>query len=217
MLYLSRQEFNETTIPVTLKKQTERGLEIRYVKDIGPHTKLIPALHDFPDDLIVTVDDDYMYPFDLIERLVNVHHLHPNCVCCSFSRIIRTRLSGIAPYDSFKMNFPDETTESMSFLAEGFGGILYPPGSLHSDVFREDLFMKLAPSADDLWFKAMELLQGTPVCQVPNDKSWFIRMASEEGVQDIGLKHVNVGLHRNDEQLKAILNYYPHIIEKLQR
>ena len=41
-----------------LENQIKRGLEIRYVKDLGPHTKLIPALREFPEDIIITIDDD---------------------------------------------------------------------------------------------------------------------------------------------------------------
>ena len=68
VLYLSEKEFSTRPLPLTLMRQQERGLEVRFVDDLGPHTKLIPALKDFPEAIIVTIDDDYMYPFDLLER-----------------------------------------------------------------------------------------------------------------------------------------------------
>ena len=41
-----------------LENQQNRGLEIRYVKDLGPQTKLIHALKEFPEDIVITIDDD---------------------------------------------------------------------------------------------------------------------------------------------------------------
>lgn len=208
ILYLSKEVFNNKNIPISLLRQCERGLEIRYVKDVKSYTKLVPALIDFPEDIIVTIDDDYIYPFDLLERLIRVHKQHPSAVCCWHSKIMKESLKGLAPYNEYKANYPEKDSESMAFLAEGFCGVLYPPHVLHPDVTREELFLKLAPWADDLWFKAMEMLQGTPVVQLANDEGWIYKFASDESVQDIGLKNMNVIQNKNDEQLKAIFDHY---------
>ena len=77
VLYISKDHFTTSTLPHSLLKQQKRGLEIRFVKDIGPYTKLIPALKEFPNANIITIDDDYMYPFDMIEKLVKAHLLNP--------------------------------------------------------------------------------------------------------------------------------------------
>lgn len=46
-------------------------------------------------------------------------------------------------------------------LATTGGGTLFPPHSLHPDVFRDDIFMNLCPTTDDLCFFAMAILKGT--------------------------------------------------------
>jgi len=44
----------------------------------------------------------------------------------------------------------------------GAWGILYPPGSLSPMIDRQEMFTELAPLNDDVWFKAMSLLQDVP-------------------------------------------------------
>ena len=216
VLYLGNKEFLNKKLPLSLMRQRERGLEIRYVEDIGSHTKLIPALKDFPKAIIITIDDDYMYPIDLIERLFRVHEAYPHAICCSHSRIIKRNSEGdMMPYRSFEMCFPDRDYLSFSLLAEGFGGILYPPQSLSDEVFDIENLKKYAPAADDLWFKAMELLAGTPVAQMARNRAWFQSITSEIAVQDTGLYHYNNERRGNDVQLKTLFTQYK-LYDKLQ-
>ncbi len=216
VLYISKKDFCDEKIPFLLRKQMERGLEIRYVKDIGPYTKLLYALKDYPNDIIITVDDDYIYPIDTIEKLVRVHSIHPEAVCCHHSRTITKKdHQRLNNYNSFPQTYPSNHSLSDNYLAEGFGGVLYPPNALHEDVFKEDLFKKLSPMADDLWFKAMELLNGTPVLQIARNKSWIYEMSRIESVQDTGLMNVNVTKNKNDSQLKAIFDFY-HLYDRIK-
>jgi hypothetical protein len=69
---------------------------------------------------------------------------------------------------------------------------------LHEDAFKEELFKKFSPYADDLWYKAMELLNGTPVLQIARNKSWIHEMSRLESVQDTGLLNINVTGKKND-------------------
>ena len=49
----------------------------------------------------------------------------------------------------------------------GVGGVLYPPHSLKADMMDVELFTKLAPSTDDIWFWAAGAANGFPVVPVP--------------------------------------------------
>ncbi|MBO4525076.1 MAG: hypothetical protein IKX53_04775 [Bacteroidales bacterium] len=209
VLYLSKDEFCDADLPVSLQRQRARGLEVRYVQDVGPHTKLVPALQEFPDALLLVTDDDIIYPFDLVERLLRLHRDHPCDVCATITRTLQCEGRKFKQFESMPFNYLDEAVSSKKFLAEGFGGVLYPPHCLHPDVVREDLFRKLAPTADDLWFKAMELRQGTSVCQMPGvRKQWNWTMARVETVQYEGLWIENLIGGKNDEQLQALFDYY---------
>lgn len=208
VLYLSKDEFLGKELPKTLMRQQKRGLEIRYVKDIKAYTKLIPALQDFPNDTIITIDDDYMYPFDMIDRLTQCHHRNPDAVCCCHSRMLNISKGKDKLYSASTIYYPEEDTKSNILLAEGFGGVLYPHHSLHEDVFEEKLFSRLSPYADDLWYKAMELKQGTPVVQIARNSSWIHSLCSEQSVQDEGLVNINIGQNKNDSQFKALFDHF---------
>lgn len=209
VLYLSEREFCGKELPILIQNQMRRGLEIRYVKDLRAYTKLIPAICEFPDDIIITIDDDYMYPVDTIEKLVSTHNGYQKSVICHASREIKLRSSTqLCSYSSFSQIFPQEPTESISYLAEGFGAVLYPPHCMHEDVIKEEIFMKLSPLADDLWYKCMQLLVGTTVVQIPRNRTWFSTMYSDDTVQDIALANQNVNENKNDPQFTALFDYY---------
>ena len=79
VLYLATEEFprKEDDLPRELLALRSDRFEIRWTKNIRSYKKLIPALKDFPDDIIVTFDDDLIYPNVLIERLLVGYKEHP--------------------------------------------------------------------------------------------------------------------------------------------
>lgn len=216
ILYLSDKEFESEELPILLQNQQKRGLEIHYVKDIRAYTKLIPAIREYPNATIITIDDDYMYPINTLERLVMAHHKYPKAVCCHASRRIElSRSKSLKPYSTFPQAFPSKYDTDKNYMAEGFGAVLYPPYCMYEDVTNDELFMKLSPLADDLWYKCMQLLVDTPVVQLPRNRTWFSTMYSDETVQDIALSNQNVSENKNDIQLKAIFDYY-NLYDKLE-
>ena len=63
ILWLSEEQFQtEESIPQTLLALRKRGLEIRFCEDIKPHKKYFHTMQEYPDDIVVTVDDDIFYP-----------------------------------------------------------------------------------------------------------------------------------------------------------
>jgi hypothetical protein len=91
---------------------------------------------------------------------------------------------------------------------------LYPPGTLHPDVCDESLFLKLAPHADDIWFWAMAVLNGTFIRVVENFIAG-VRSApkDEKAAAQTLWEHNRHG--GNDVQLRNVLRQYPDIAVKL--
>jgi hypothetical protein len=58
-----------TLIPPILKDLTKKGIEIKFCEDLKSYKKLIPALKQFPNDVLITVDDDVYYPENWFEQL----------------------------------------------------------------------------------------------------------------------------------------------------
>lgn len=210
ILYISDEHFNLENIPETLRVQMKRGLEIRFVKDVRSYTKLVYALQDFPDSYIITVDDDYWYPHDLVERLVKHQQKHVDEICCIECGYLMHSDKEFETINNFKRIFWEKDIiqyDDRFFILEGFAGVLYPPHCLYNDVSRDDLFLSLCPTNDDIWFTVMARLAGTKITAVPAyiDNIEYLTVQNE--VQDIGLFLENTN-GKFDYQLKRVIAHY---------
>lgn len=161
VLYLTKsQVMSVEKLPKSLLAQRNRGLEIRLCPDeIRSHTKYFYAMQAFPDDLVITVDDDLFYRTDLIENLLQWHHEYPKA-------IITNWVKKILPTTHFYKEWPDVHIPSVSnqFLLLGVNGVLYPPHCMYKDIFNISMIQDLCLTADDIWLSSMALLNQTPVC-----------------------------------------------------
>lgn len=210
ILWLGDKEFScVEELPLSLRIQMERGLDIRFVKDVRSYTKLIPALKEFPNANIVTIDDDFMYPRNLLERLWNGHKSYPNAIISVVSREMQL-VDGhsFMPFNTFSSKDRIEDYVSPMNLLEGFAGVLYPPGVFDDEVLNEQKFLQLAPHADDIWFTAMAIKAKTPIVQIKRNFGVYHEMYQDDDVQDIALANTNVSENKNDVQLKAVFDEY---------
>lgn len=93
---------------------------INWCEDIGPLTKILPSIQlaKSPNDIVICVDDDILYPKYLIKKMVAKATLLPNCVVTGM---------GYFKYDDDNYR-----------LAQGFTGILFRKRFL-SDFPIEDI------------------------------------------------------------------------------
>lgn len=158
VLYLSKNQFPEMDeqLPHSLKRLKSRGLDIRFVDDdLRSHKKYYYAMNDFPDKTIITVDDDCLYPEDIIGVLWRTHLDHPNAIV---GNRVKKIYSSIPRYEHWPAI--EYKLESKDLLFIGCAGILYPPKSLYSDAFKVHLIKTLAYTADDIWLSCMARLNG---------------------------------------------------------
>lgn len=204
-----REEMKNTKLPIVLANQIERGLEIRYRRDLRSFTKLLYSLKEFPNSTIVTIDDDVIYNYDLLENLVNVHNSHPGMICANMIKPITHEFES-RPLVYAQIPLEDKYEEiAEKYIIEGYAGVLYPPKALHEEVFNENVFMDISKYADDIWFSAMAVLQHTPGIYAYPHLDFFDRYISNDDVQSVGLKNINKGqLNLDDVQLNAVFNKY---------
>lgn len=212
ILWLSRDEFSPDGIPEILKMQEKRGLTICYCKDIKSYKKLVPAIADYPDDLIITADDDVVYPIDHIERLYKAYLKEPEIIHCCRAHLIKYNSDGnMLPYTKW-----DKETEcskaSYSIFPTGCGGVLYYPGCFDADVLCEKVFMRYCPFADDIWFKYMSYRNRVKCRVIPNHMKWKYYKKNDSR-QTISLWSINKA--NNDKQFKNLLHYYNDSIRSL--
>lgn len=195
----------DSPLPQSLVRQQARGLEVRYTKDIRSYTKLIPALREYPDSIIITVDDDVAYDFDLIEKLTNAYQSEPACIhACRVLTMAFNRGGDLKPYNDWRYS---ESIPALHFLT-GIGGVLYPPHSLHKEVMNKEVFTSICPKGDDIWFTAMAKLNHTPIKKVVTRDPIGDEFVNNDKVQDMALDLVNRGQKFNDTQIKAVFAKY---------
>ncbi len=196
--------FDWQNLPASLTNLESRGLGIAFTEDIGPFQKLIPSLKRFPDDIVITMDDDVFYHSDTIEKLYKAYLKNgADFVYCRRSKIIRVANDGgFEPYGDWQLSYsPEDNGKNLFFT--GTGGVLYPPHALDEDVFREDLFSELTPNNDDIWFHAMSLKAGKSTFQVEGKEPKRLKTAK---VFALGKK--NLHQNENDPKLKAVFDHY---------
>ena len=204
ILWLSRDQFPDfKSIPESLQKLCGKGLTIELRnEDIRSHKKYFYALNDYPDSKILIVDDDILYPSFMIEELLRAEKTHPNTVICRFTKKIKWKSKNeIAQYSEWeKIN--DGKKEDYYFFGSG-GGVLIPPGSIHSDVLNKEAFLTMCPSADDIWLNAM--------CRISSRK--MVSLETEFSALPIinhnnfELNTINNGQNKNDIQIKNTRTY----------
>lgn len=205
ILWLSKDQFKGIKLPKNLILLKKRGLTIRFVDgDIRSHKKYKYALEEFPNDYIITIDDDLYYDEDLIQNLINLKKKFPNCVPTNRAHKLNFKNNLILPYRKWIHNSFD-TIPSHKLVQTGGYGTLYNVNDLHADYKNENLFLKLAPFADDLWLKIMVLKKGKKV--VTNNKYNKDPLVIR-GTQLNKLVTENVTMGGNDIQFNNMLDQY---------
>ena len=192
-------------IPLNLIRLTGDVFEIRYSPYTCSHRKLIHSLGSFPGSIIVTCDDDHIYPVNWLKLLYDDHLNFPLDIVANRCRYISYDSNGNThPYKQWTTKVPYGTA-SQALMPVGYGGVLYPPNVLHQDTTKSDLFLKLAPMADDLWFKAMSFLNGTN-CRKASTECGVLHPVP--GTRRVRLAKKNVNQDMNRKQWDDIRKHY---------
>ncbi len=208
ILWLSEDQFpgRESSLPAQLLACVDRDFQIRWVEgDIGPHKKYFYAMREFPDALVVTVDDDVYYDSNLIDELYQGHLARPTSVVTGRAHLVRFRPDGtLRSYDHWGYEHQHlRETETFALIPTGIGGVLYPPGSVPPQAFDLDAIKSTCLFADDLWLKMMTTANGYPVW-MPLRKFQYPNI---RGSQDAALWRVNYFHQGNDAAMLSILDY----------
>lgn len=207
ILYLG-EDTKRSDIGSDLIELKDYGLTIiTDVENLGPHKKYYYAIKEYPNDIIITVDDDVIYDELLVESLIDSYNKYPNCVSARrVHKILTDSIGKIRPYNSWQWNCKNILDPSKELFATGVGGVLYPPGCLNSEVFNKDNIKKLCMNADDVWLKFMEIMNDTAVAWV---NSYINHPAVINGTQGLSaLNKSNVLRCQNDVYIEKMSNYF---------
>lgn len=216
ILWLGEEQFPDRALPANLVRMTGRGLEIRYCTDLKSHKKYFEAFSRFPDEVVVTADDDILYPENHLEKLWQAYEENPNTVICHWSH--RIEMDGeetFVPYNQWEDNGKEEP--SYATLAVGCNGILYPPARQFdkaSDLLNPRKIQELALRADDLWLKCMEILCGIKTVNCNDTILIYYNVLS---TRKSGLWVTNTGHEKNNDGVwTKLMEQYPEVRDRLK-
>lgn len=217
LLWLAVEQFpnKENDLPDDLLNLKNNGLTIKWCHDIKPYKKLIPALKEYPNDYIITVDDDIYYPENWLEDIWNQYSEKPNTIISSRPRKIQLTNNGlIDEYKNWEIVTKGGKTSCLNFPT-GAGGTLYFPHALCEKVLDEELFLRLCPTGDDIWFWAMAILNNTKitVTRHPMNDLTYVNLARERGILDEETLWISNQDGMNDKQINNILKEFPQILK----
>ena len=156
VLWLADTQFpNGSGIPESLKRLVGENFEIRFCDDLRSYKKIFYSAQQFKDDIIITVDDDTLYPEDWLLNLINTYIKYPNCVCCYRAHKIVLKSGKIAPYSEWIGLSPNEAGPDSFLVPIGVGGVLYPPTFFDNVEFDFEKIKELCPTslAKSNWIK----------------------------------------------------------------
>lgn len=214
--YLLDEGIKEKDIPAYLKKLKRKGLlEIIYTENIGPYRKIIPILKENwkKECIIITADDDVIYPKDWTEKLLKASIENPTSIISMRNRYISIKRKKLTRYQSWRIidkQFADEYEKKLSpakIFPTGRGGILYKPSFFDEKVFDKQ-FIKICPYGDDIWIKFISLANGI------NNKIAFsdyfdLEFPNTANSSKSSLYNINVNgkNEQNNTQIKKVLDY----------
>lgn len=207
ILWLSKEQYpnREADIPEEILELKKYGLEIEWCDgDTKAYKKSIPALKQYPDDLIIIIDDDLTYELDFVEKLYKAHLMFPNDIIASrVHQIALDENMRVAPYAVWKRecDFDQYKTKDDWFFTGG-AGTLFPPHIFKEEVFDQETFMELCPLADDIWLNIHAAINGVKIINAASNN--HIVKIEEAQIDRLW----NVNINQNDEQMMKVIDHY---------
>lgn len=140
------------------------GVDILRCEDVGPATKLLPALVAEPDALLIVVDDDVIYPADFIETLVRAHRRDPAAALGWRGWRVEP---GRDPRDYLHVFATAMHAPCDVDILLGTWGYLVPPGALDGAVHDFSGWPPEVRWVDDIWISGHLARRGVPRRVIP--------------------------------------------------
>ena len=157
-------------MPDTLKDMVDAGLVELIVaeQDLKCHLKYFYAMKKYRDLPVITIDDDSIYPKQMIPDLLKVANDYPGVIIARSARVINTGKSykdwvvAVGGVEAAKFNTDIVKQVRGDLNPEGYGGVLYPADILEvSDSMVPEILD--FPRADDIYLTIWEQRKGIKV------------------------------------------------------
>ena len=138
VLWLDEDNWNDDNIPLKLRFLSRYGLEIRFCKDIKSYKKLVYSLQLYPDNSIVTLDDDLLYYRGLLSGLLDKAQANPGSIIAMRHHQPAWKTKGQEFLSYRKWRTASEEMKKIPCMPTTGGGTLFPPHCFNNEALNED-------------------------------------------------------------------------------
>lgn len=212
ILWLSESQFPEKKLPDNFNKLIKSGLTIRWCDDLRSHKKYFYVLQEQKkNELVITYDDDIIYEYDSIEKLILSHKQYPECIICNRGHeIVYDENGKLTEYKHWSIHSPIGVSEPTKYLVPSTGnGCLYPYGAMPPITFDWEKAKENAFSADDIWMRFCSLYNGVKVVKT---RETIATLCNVWGSQKERLTQLNDINGENQRVLERLLVLFPDIL-----
>ena len=208
VLNLDREIWTNDTLPPLLRHLQKTGIEVAYVEDMGPYTKLLPAIKNYPDSIIVSIDDDIYYDENMVGELLSAYDKsdQKSIICRNGMRLHKKDGKFLSYTEQPHISECDDAPG----IPFGVSGVLYPPHVFDEEIFNRKVYEKLCPRTDDIWIGIMALINKVNVSYI-YDNSWSSARVvdhNDEFNQDSSTAMHFANDEKADEIFRNLVTYY---------
>ena len=215
VLWLANEQFPDHILPKNLTDLEKYGLEIKWCEDLYGHKKYYYCIKEQKEnEVVITFDDDIVYPLDCIQRLMKKHREFPNCLVCERAQAIVYKNDGELENPG-RWNVISDIgvdTPSYSLNPSPGGGCLIPYGAFFKDARDKKKICDLAYKNDDLWYMFMAAQNGVKTIKTRKYHKIFTLIAGTQAVQ---MATENVIGNKNIEIMKLLAERYPEAYNRI--
>jgi hypothetical protein len=119
--------------------------------NIKSHNKYYHTMCKYPNDVIITIDDDVIYPQTFIEDCINAYTKFPTAINAGRVHKIKYNDGKLLPYKLWEWDYKGEYSPDLFFT--GVGGVVYPPKAIVNLLNIDDIKKYLY--VDDILLNAL--------------------------------------------------------------
>lgn len=215
VLWLANEQFPDRALPQSLTELEKYGLEIRWCDDLYGHKKYYYCITEQKEnEVVITFDDDIIYPVDCIKRLIAKHREFPGCLVCERAQAFKKGKDGCVenPGRWDVISDVGVKTPSYSLNPSPGGGCLIPYGAFYKDAYDKKIICDLAYKNDDLWYMFMAAQNGTRTIKTRKYHKIFSLIAGSQTVQ---MATENVIGNKNIAIMRGLIDSYPAAWERI--
>lgn len=167
--------------------------------------KLLYALKQYPDDIIITIDDDIYYPKDCIRKLIQQYEITPQCIISHEINPMKIKNGKLSYINGFDIKLKQR--EWGKYLSSC---TLYPPHTFdNTDLYDYDKMMYCTNgNHDELWFWIHSTLNGVQCVGLNYVKTFQYDIKTSWKENEYRLSNINSYQNTIDEYMDKINEMY---------